>query len=404
VTARNRPLFFVGMLSDSISFQIQSVAIGWYVFLLHHRAFDLGLVGLALFLPTFIFALPAGVFADRVDRRIVVALTALLEAAAIAAFMLLVAAHATNLTPYLSALAIVGTARAFGEPALRSLLPSIVPADQFVRVQSTYASLREHTVILGPALGGVLVAISTTLALGVAAAGMVAAAVLLAALKIERIVHESPPQLRDAIEGLHFIFSRKIVLSAISLDLFAVLFGGARALLPAYADGIFHIGAQGLGALRSAPAVGAALVAAFIARRPIERHVGPTLLWTVAGFGSATIVFALTTNVIVALVALALTGGFDMVSVIIRNGLVQLATPDAMRGRVNAVENVFIGASNQLGNFESGTLAAFIGVVPAVVAGGVGTIIVIALRTLLFPALRKADRFEVAAAATPSSP
>jgi hypothetical protein len=194
------------------------------------------------------------------------------------------------------------------------------------------------------------------------------------------------------------------VLAAISLDLFAVLFGGARALLPAYADQIFHIGAQGLGALRSAPAVGAALVAAFLSRRPIERHVGPTLLWTVAGFGAATIVFGLTTNVVVALIALALTGGFDMVSVIIRNALVQLGTPDEMRGRVNAVENVFIGASNQLGDFESGTLAAFIGVVPAVVAGGVGTIVVIALWTLLFPALRRADRFDTVAPAAPSSP
>jgi MFS family permease len=404
LTARNRPLFFVGMLSDSISFQIQSVAIGWYVFVLHHRAFDLGLVGLALFLPTFIFALPAGVLTDRQDRRVVVALTALLEAAAIVAFMLLVTAHETSLTPYLVALAVVGTARAFGEPALRSLLPSIVPADQFVRVQSAYASLRELTVILGPALGGVLVAISTTLALGIAATGMVVAALLLGALKIERVVHANPPHLRDAIEGLRFIGSRKIVLAAISLDLFAVLFGGARALLPAYADQIFHIGAQGLGALRSAPAVGAALVAAFLSRRPIERHVGPTLLWTVAGFGAATIVFGLTTNVVVALIALALTGGFDMVSVIIRNALVQLGTPDEMRGRVNAVENVFIGASNQLGDFESGTLAAFIGVVPAVVAGGVGTIVVIALWTLLFPALRRADRFDTVAPAAPSSP
>lgn len=404
MTARNRPLFFVGMLSDSISFQIQSVAIGWYVFVLHHRAFDLGLVGLALFLPTFIFALPAGVLTDRQDRRVVVALTALLEAAAIVAFMLLVTAHETSLTPYLVALAVVGTARAFGEPALRSLLPSIVPADQFVRVQSAYASLRELTVILGPALGGVLVAISTTLALGIAATGMVVAALLLGALKIERVVHANPPHLRDAIEGLRFIGSRKIVLAAISLDLFAVLFGGARALLPAYADQIFHIGAQGLGALRSAPAVGAALVAAFLSRRPIERHVGPTLLWTVAGFGAATIVFGLTTNVVVALIALALTGGFDMVSVIIRNALVQLGTPDEMRGRVNAVENVFIGASNQLGDFESGTLAAFIGVVPAVVAGGVGTIVVIALWTLLFPALRRADRFDTVAPAAPSSP
>jgi MFS family permease len=260
-------------------------------------------------------------------------------------------------------------------------------------MQATFASLRQLAVIGGPALGGLLVAISTEVALGAAVTGTIASSLLLRLLRIERALDRQPPTLRDAFEGLRFIFSRKVVLAAISLDLFAVLFGGATALLPAFADGIFHVGPQGLGALRSAPAVGAALVAAFIARRPLQRRVGPTLLVTVTGFGLATIAFGLSQTFVLSLAMLALVGATDMVSVVIRNGLVQLSTPDAMRGRVNAVENVFIGASNEFGEFESGTLAALVGVVPSVVIGGIGTIVVIAAWAMLFPALRRADRF-----------
>ena len=386
------------MLSDSLSYQIQSVAVGWHVFSLNHRAFDLGLVGLALFLPTFAFALPAGVFADRHDRRTVAALTAVLEAVCIASFVAAVVLHVTALPIYLAILAVIGTARAFGTPATRSLLPSIVPPADYMRAQATYASLRQVTVIGGPALGGVLVAVSTPIALGVAAAGMLASAVLLRALSIAQPVHREPPRLRDALDGLRYIRSQPVVLAAISLDLFAVLFGGATALLPAFADGIFHVGPQGLGALRSAPAVGAALVAAAIARWPLSRRVGPALLCTVTVFGLATIAFGLSHNFALSLGMLGLAGAADMVSVVIRSNLVQLATPNEMRGRVNAVENVFIGASNELGEFESGTLAGFIGIVPAVVAGGAGTIAVIAIWALLFPALRQADRFAGTAA------
>jgi MFS family permease len=283
--------------------------------------------------------------------------------ACILAFVAAVVTHVTALPVYLAILAVIGTARAFGTPATRSLLPSIVAPSGYMRAQATFSSLRQMTIIGGPALGGVLVAISTPLALGVAALGMIASAGFLRALSIERPVHREPPRLRDALDGLRYIRSQPVVLAAISLDLFAVLFGGATALLPAFADGIFHAGPQGLGALRSAPAVGAALVAAAIARRPLQRHVGPVLLVTVTGFGLATIAFGLSRNFALSLAMLALTGATDMVSVVIRNGLVQLSTPDAMRGRVNAVENVFIGASNELGEFESGMLAALIGVV-----------------------------------------
>jgi MFS family permease len=394
-TARNRPLYFFGMLSGDLAYQIQSVAIAWHIFTLHHRAFDLGLVGLALFLPTFVLVLPAGVFSDRHDRRRIVTASALLEAACVLVFMLGINLRVTALLPYLGVLTVIGIARAFGVPAERALLPNIVSGAEYQRVQATYASLRALTVIGGPALGGVLVALSTPLAFGVSAAALVTSGFLLGALRIERVAREELPlSWRETFEGLRFVRAQPVLAGAISLDLFAVLFGGATALLPAFADGIFHAGPQGLGALRSAPAAGAALVAAFLARYPLNRRVGVTLMVAVAGFGLATIGFGLSRSFVLSLALLALAGGTDMISVVIRNGLVQLNTPDVMRGRVNAVEAVFIGASNELGEFESGTLAAAVGVVPSVVLGGAATLAVIALWALFFPRLREADRID----------
>ncbi len=394
--ARNRRLYYVALTVDSLAYQVQSVAIAWHVFTLRHRPFDLGLVGLALFVPVLVFALPAGVVTDRFDRRVVATSAIVVEALAIGAFVFAVILGVRSLGVYLAVLAIIGTARAFSTPATRTLLVSIVSPQEYLRAQALASSIRQLTVIGGPALGGLLVALSTPFALAAAAAAMFLSAMLIPALRIVRSPNAAPPRMREALEGLRFIKSRPVVAGAISLDLFAVLFGGATALLPAFADGIFHAGPTGLGALRSAPAVGAALVAAVLARRPLRRRVGPTLLVTVAGFGLATIAFGVSKIFALSLVLLALVGGTDMVSVVIRNGLVQLGTPDAMRGRVNAVENVFIGASNELGEFESGTLANFIGVVPAVVAGGIGTLAIIALWGFAFPALRRADRFSEA--------
>ncbi len=380
------------MLTGDLAFQVQSVAVSWHVFTLRHQPFDLGLVGLALFLPSLLLALPAGVASDRVDRRALVAGMQTLEAIAILGFVVAIARGVRELPVYLAILLVVGAARAFGAPAERSLLPNIVPSERYLQAQATYSSLRQLIVIGGPALGGVLVAFSTPMALGASSAALLVSSVLLAMLHIVRVVPLEPPTLSDALAGLRFLRSRPIVAGAISLDLFAVLFGGATALLPAFADGIFHLGPPGLGMLRSAPAAGAAVVAAYLARRAPERHVGSVLLASVAGFGLATIAFGLSRNILFSLAMLALVGGTDMVSVVIRNGFVQLGTPDDMRGRVNAVENVFIGASNELGAFESGTLAAFVGVVPSVVIGGVGTLAVIGLWSALFPALRRADR------------
>jgi hypothetical protein len=394
---RNRLVFFLGMLSGDVAYQVQSVAVAWHVFTLHHRPFDLGLVGLALFAPIFAFALPAGVFSDRHDRRAIVAGTALLEALCAIGFIAAILAHVTALPAYLAILVVVGTARAFGAPAERALLPGIVPPEDFMRAQATFGALRQVTIIAGPALGGALVAFSTPLAFGVSVLGLAGLGFALGSLRVARLAPAGkPPTWRDALEGLHFIRAQPVILGAITLDLFAVLFGGATALLPAFADGIFHAGPQGLGALRSAPAVGAALVAAVLSRRPLRRHVGRTLLVTVTGFGAATIAFGLSRSFAVSLLMLAIVGGTDMVSVVIRSSLVALATPDGMRGRVNAVENIFIGASNELGEFESGSLAALLGVVPAVVAGGLGTLAIIALWGAFFPALRRADRIDAA--------
>ena len=349
-------------------------------------------MGLVLFLPQLLLALPAGIIADRLDRRLVCVSVALAEMAGLGLLAALAMLGTRSLAIYLSAVAIVGIAHAIGAPAERSLLAGIVQSQSFVRAQALSSSIGQLIKIAGPSLGGVLIAIGTPAAFGVSATCYAASALGFAFLQPRSVTHDDMPMLRAAIAGIRFIFERKVVLGAISLDLFAVLFGGATALLPVYASTILHVGPTGYGALMSAPALGAALVAAFIARHPISRSAGPLLFWCVAGFGVFTIVFGFSRNFWLSLLALALTGGFDMVSMVIRSVLVQLRTPDAMRGRVNAVENVFIGASNELGAFESGTLAQFIGAQGSVVLGGVATLVVIGVWTVLFPALRSFDR------------
>lgn len=396
VNARALGPFFAAILSADVASAVQGIAVAWHVFTLHHRPFDLGLVGLTLFLPAALLVLVTGLFADRHDRRTIVVLATCAEMAAALVFLGLVFAHAERLWPYLGVVLAIGTARAFGAPAERGMLLALVPEDAYLRVTASFSAVRQIVVVGGPALGGALVALGTPVAL---AASAILLAVSAGALLILRVPPRASPgsaratTLHDALGGLRFIREQPVILAAISLDLFAVLFGGATALLPAYADAILRAGPLALGFLRAAPAAGAALSAAYLGRRPLRSRVGRTLLVAVAVFGVATIVFGLSTNIGLSFVALAIAGAADMVSVVIRSGLVQLSTPDAMRGRVNAVENVFIGASNELGEFESGTLAAFIGVVPAVVAGGAATLIVVALALAAFPQLRRFDRF-----------
>jgi len=383
-------------LFGDLAIQIQSVAIAWHVFTLHHRTFDLGLVGLTLFIPSVVLVFITGIYADRHSRKSILLITTAAEIAATLAFIALVQARAVDLWPYLVIVLTIGIARAFSAPAERALLLNLVPQERYMSISSAYSSIRQLLIVAGPAAGGALLAIGT-------AQAMTAATIILAMslgglfiLKIPKhasIAHEPIPTVHDALGGLHFVRSRPIVLGAISLDLFAVLFGGATALLPAYADTIFHAGPAGLGLLRSAPAVGGFAMAAYLARRPPATSVGRTLLTAVAIFGAAIIIFGTSRMLPIALIALAVAGAADMVSVVIRRGLVQLNTPDGMRGRVNALENVFIGASNELGEFESGTLAALIGAVPAVVLGGVATLTVVAWFAARSPALRAADRY-----------
>ncbi len=386
--------FLAAFLPARFAFQVQSVAVAWQVFAIRRDPFDLGLVGLAAFLPTFVLALFAGYTADRFDRRKIALGAAVGATLSSVALVVLVLAGTHTVGPYLVVVLCLGIVRAFGSPAEGTLLVSIVPPARYLGASARYSALQEVVVIGGPAAGGALIVLGAEVAFSVAALSSAVSVIALALLHVEpRERVGDVPTLRDALDGIRFIVARKKLGGAMSLDLVAVLFGGATALLPVYADTILRWGPVGLGVLRSAPAVGAALTGFLLSRRPPRRRIGRTLLVSVAGFGFATIVFGLSTTPWLSLVALVFVGGTDMVSVVIRDGLTQLNTPDAMRGRVNAAEGVFIGASNQLGAFESGVLAAGIGTVPAVVVGGAATLAVILLWTRFFPELVHADRY-----------
>lgn len=368
------------------------MAIGWQIFQLRHSPLDLGLVGLVLFLPQLLLALPAGVLADRADRRLIVILSSIGEAAGLAGFIGLILLRVHSVGVYLGAVAFIGVAHSIGVPAQRSLLVNIVPKERFVRAQALTSSVGQLVQIGAPALGGALIALGTPVAFAAAAAAYVVATIAFAFLRRHAVEYDEVPVVRAALEGVRFIVRQRLILGAISLDLFAVLFGGAVALLPVFATTVLHVGPKGFGILRAAPAVGAALVAGYVARHSLARGAGRLLFVCVSGFGAATIVFGLSHTFAISVVALALTGAFDMVSVVIRTALVQLRTPNEMRGRVGAVENVFIGASNELGAFESGGVAALLGAQASVVLGGAATLAVIAIWSFLFPELR---RFEV---------
>jgi MFS family permease len=390
--------FFVSFLSWEIAAQMFGVAVGWFIFSLTHRALDLGFAGLAMFVPVVLFALPAGIIADRFDRRLVLVAAAALELSACLTFWFLAAHGVRTVGLYFAAIFVLGTARAFGEVAERSILIALVPREMYVATSARYSSVRQIIIIGGPALGGALIAAGTGTAFAGTSTLLVIAA--LGLTQLPQLIASAAddiasPTLRDALEGIRFIRSQPLILGAISLDLFAVLFGGATALLPVYANTILHVGPIGFGCLRSAPAVGALVSAAILGRTPPRVNVGRTLFVAVAGFGLATLIFGLSHWFWLSLAMLACAGAADMVSVVIRTGLVQLNTPDGMRGRVNAVENVFIGASNELGSFESGVLAAFVGPVAAVVIGGAGSLAVAAAWFGLFPNLRNARTLTV---------
>jgi MFS family permease len=382
-----------------VALEMMSVAVGWQVYEMTKRPLDLGLVGLAQFLPGIFLFLVSGHAADRFDRRRL--LMACYSGFAVCAALLLEiawrgshSAHASIYAIY-GVLVLLGTVRSFAGPATRVLLPQLVPEEYFPSAVAWNASVFQGATILGPMAGGLIYTVSHGPSAVYFTAMLMALAALLSTLwmklRTKALAHEAA-SLTTVLAGFRYVWRKKLLLGLISLDMFAVLLGGAVALLPVYAREILRTGPWGLGLLRSAPGVGAVVMAIVLAHRPLQRRAGPTMLWCVAGFGVCTIVFGISRSLVLSLIALVLIGATDMVSIVIRGTLIQLGTPDEMRGRVNAVDMLFIGVSNELGQFESGLTAQWFGTVPAVVLGGIGTLIVIAIWAWKFPELRNADR------------
>ena len=399
---RDLTLFVGSRFLSTCAMQVQSVAIGWQIYDMVRTPLALGLVGLCQFMPMFLLTLPAGDISDRFNQRRVYGLAGVVQAFCSALFLLLTFIAPHRVLPFYLVLILFGAARGFAGPASQSLLPFLVEQERLPRAISIGSSFFTAAVIAGPALGGFLYALGPAVVYGLCIAGFAGSAAIIARLGGRRFVADVPTAdgIERVAEGVRFVRNRPVVLGAISLDLFAVLLGGASALLPIYARDILHVGPIGLGFLRSAPAAGAFFVAFTLTHREIKGRVGAKMFAAVAIFGLATITFGLSTWFPLSLTALFMLGASDMVSVNIRSSLIQLATPDAMRGRVSAVNMLFIGASNELGEFESGLTAALFGTVPAVVLGGIGTLLVVAAWSKLFPQLRAVDRFSDVAASS----
>jgi MFS family permease len=386
----------VSRFFSTAAMQIQSVAIGWQLYDMVHTPLALGLVGLCQFLPMFLLTLPAGDITDRHDQRLVYTWAARLLSLCSLVFAVMSATPVRAAWPFYAVLVLFGAGRGFSGPSGSSLLPFLVPPEKLPKAIAYSSSAFTGAVIAGPALGGFLYALGhPAIVYGLCFLLFQAAALIVGHLGGRRFAPEQSLASRyeRVAEGVRFVKARSVILGAISLDLFAVLLGGATALLPVYARDILQVGPMGLGFLRAAPAAGAFLMAFTLGRWPLRRHVGGLMFAVVAAFGLATIGFGLSTWFPFSLFCLFLLGATDMVSVNIRSTLIQLATPDFMRGRVSAVSMLFIGASNELGEFESGTTAAWFGTVPAVVVGGLGTLVVVAAWMKLFPALRRVDKF-----------
>lgn len=386
---RSFVLFWYSRIASGFAFQMLAVAVGWQIYKLTGSALNLGLIGLVQFFPSVLLALPAGHLADHYDRRKVVLYAQLVELLTTVGLALISLGGQPREAVILALVAVNATAKAFEWPASSSLLPALVPLGILPRAMALNGSAGQAAMIVGPALGGLLYIWGPSAVYGTAGLLYLVSTWQIGRLRYD---HTPPPRepatLASLFAGVRFIRARPDVLGVISLDLFAVLLGGATALLPIFASDILHTGSVGLGVLRAAPAVGALLMSVRLARNTLERNVGMVMFAAVAGFGVATIVFALSRTMWLSLMALFALGAFDMVSMVIRGSLVQLDTPDEMRGRVNAVNSIFINTSNQLGEFESGLLAAAVGAVGAALIGGVGTLAVVGLWMTWFPTLR----------------
>jgi MFS family permease len=386
-------LFQIARFLIVLAVEMQAVAVGWQVYEITKRPLDLGFVGLAQFLPAIVLFPISGHASDRFERRKV--LSTCYAGFGVCFALLLVLAHRGmhSVAAIYVVLILLGVVRSFNGTASRSILPQLVPEQDFPNAVAWNATTFQASTILGPAVGGILYAAFHGPSVVYAIAMLTAIGATVSTFRIKPEVKARPREpmtFKTVFAGLRYIWSKKLILGAISLDLFAVLLGGAVALLPVYAREILHTGPWGLGLLRTAPGVGAALMAVLLAHRPLRGRSGLTLLWAVAGFGVFTIIFGLSRSLAVSLIALLLLGASDMISVIIRATLTQLATPDEMRGRVTAVDMIFIGTSNEFGQFESGVTAQWFGTVTAVVLGGIGTLVVIAVWAWLFPELRHA--------------
>jgi MFS family permease len=392
---RDFALFWVTLVTSSFATTMSSVAIGWQVYSVRENPLDLGLVGLAEFLPLLLLAIPAGNLADRLPRRSLYAFAIVVDAAVVASLLVVTLRGAGSVLPFFALAFLAGCASAIGAPAGRALTPSLVPEEILVSALAQRSIAFQLSLVAGPAVGGVLFAIQAELVYIVAIALQLVALGCTLALRKGRVaVTTGAVGLEEVFAGVRLIRRTNVLFGAISLDLFAVLFGGAVALLPIFAKDILEVGPEGLGLLRTAPAIGSFAAALVIARFPIRQRAGPLLFGVVAGFGICMIVFGLSRAMWLSMAALALAGALDMVSVVLRSTILPLVTPDELRGRVNAVEMVFISASNELGAFESGVAAALIGAVPAVVVGGVATVVVAVVWWRLFPSLARVDRLE----------
>ena len=392
---RDFALFWVSLVTESFALQMSFVAIGWQVYSVRENPLDLGLVGLAEFLPLLLFALPAGQLADRVPRRTLLAVMISMNFVVLGGLLAVTLSGAERVWPFFALAFLQGVGSAIGAPAGRALTPSLVPEEILVSALAQRSIGFEMSAVVAPALGGLLFAIQAELVYAVAIVlSGVALACVLAMRSGRAPAAEGAAGMDEVLAGVRLIRRTNVLLGAISLDLFAVLLGGAVALLPIFAKDILEVGPTGLGLLRASPAVGALVAAALIVRFPIRRHAGPKLFAVVAGFGLCMIAFGLSRQMWLSMLALALGAGLDMVSVVLRQAILPLVTTDELRGRVNAVEMFFISASNELGAFESGVAAALIGAVPAVIFGGIATVVVAGVWWKLFPALARVDRLD----------
>ena len=387
--------FWIARVCSAVSYQMIAVAVGWQIYSLTHSTFALGMIGLAQFAPLLSLVLLVGHVADRFDRGRILAICRAIEAVCTAVLAAATLLHRLHPAGIYSAVILIGMARAFENPSTQAMVPSLVPEELAPAAIAWSSSANQTATIIGPALGGLLYVAGAEAPYVASCVLFSIASLLSLTLKVWTVNAKSLANTASSIfSGIHYIREHKNILGAISLDLFAVLLGGATALLPAYAHDILHTGAWSLGLLRLSPAIGALLTSIFLARHPIQSKAGVRMFTAVIVFGLATIAFALSKSLYLSMGILAILGAADVFSVVIRSTLVQLETPNEMRGRVSAVNVLFIGTSNQLGEFESGVTASWFGLIPATIIGGIGSIVVALLWMRLFPGLRRLNQFD----------